>query len=57
VRSTTADARLRYTDNAALGKHESSAEYKKFFQTMAEEQLIAGPPTIVKGRFLDAVRT
>ena len=46
----------RYASQAALEKHESSDNYKEFFKTMMEEQLLAGVPVITKGRYCHAFR-
>ncbi|KAF2488010.1 hypothetical protein BDY17DRAFT_320518 [Neohortaea acidophila] len=41
----------RYASQAAVDKHESSDNYKKVFQTMGDEELLAGAPTILKAPF------
>lgn len=46
----------RYASGAALEKHESSDNYKQFFKTMMEEELLAGAPVITKGRYCYAFR-
>merc|ERR1712058_69809 len=46
----------RYASQAAMHKHESSDNYKAFFKTMMDEEILAGPPTISKGKYWLALR-
>ena len=45
-----------YASAEALHQHESSAHYAEVFQTMADEKMLTGPPTIVKGGPLSGFR-
>ena len=46
----------RYASQAAMEKHESSDNYKKFFKILVEEELLAGTPIISKGKYCHAFR-
>jgi hypothetical protein len=39
-----------------MNAHESSDNYKAFFETMTKEQLLAGAPTINRGKFVGGLR-
>ena len=41
----------RYTSWAAIEEHENSDNYKSFFKTMVDEELLSGPPVITKGDY------
>ncbi|KAI6902552.1 hypothetical protein D0869_05534 [Hortaea werneckii] len=45
----------KYASQAAMDHHEASEHYKEFFQFM-EEDLIAGPPTMSKGKYVSSFR-
>ena len=46
--------RSSYRSQAALDEHEGSEHYKEVMGSMLEEQLVAGPPMIMKGKHVAA---
>ncbi|KAK3712833.1 hypothetical protein LTR37_008924 [Vermiconidia calcicola] len=46
----------RYASQEAMERHRSSDSYKKFFETVMAEELIAGPPQISTCKYVSAIR-
>lgn len=50
------DGNPRYENWAAVEAHESSDNYKTFFKTMTDEELLAVPPTITKAEYVHSFK-